>query len=449
MTRPRHDLPPPRCAPIDRRRLLRHAGRAALGLGIGGAWGALVRGFVAGSARAETPVPRLLLVFLDGGWNSQLSVDPVVADRRASGNFEAVYNSHDVKAPSGKPALLTGIGFQDAFPAFATMPTAFVNGLNVEITAHDAAANYILTGKQVIGRTDSQPALPAVLASSRGGLASHVVFGGSIPLGDTIEKAPPLATSGEGLGDLLTAPGHEFHEETQDAIQNALVQLDEVYYRDLGDRAQASLAPFRTSQGDVAEAFRAFGGKLQLTPELEARYGADDDRGLASFAAAFVAMQSDLTTIVTVRTGGFDTHSNELANQLPRQQKIAKTLATLVADLRATPDPRDPGRSLADTTTIVLCSEFVRTPKFNDAAGTDHQNTASAIVMGPGVRDGAVVGATDAEGRALGWDGAKAVPQTPETLIDGATLVATALHQFGMSAEADAISERRLGGLFA
>jgi uncharacterized protein (DUF1501 family) len=99
-------------------------------------------------------------------------------------------------------------------------------------------------------------------------------------------------------------------------------------------------------------------------------------------------------------------------------------------------------------TTVVLTSEFSRTARFNGSAGTDHANSASAIVMGRGVNDGVVVGATDELGRALGWNGSRPVAKDETTMIDGGSLVATLLDVFGLPDEAAALTERRILGLF-
>lgn len=427
---------------LSRRRFFQLTSAAST-LGLTGAWSTLGRAVQdAGSSH------KLVLVMLDGGWTSHLSCDPIVGSRRETGSFEEVYNSHDVRAPAGKDQLLTGLGFQPALPAFASMPTAFVNGMFVEIAAHDAASAFMLTGKQLIGRIVTEPSLPARLAARRGGLASHVVLGGSVPLGDTIEKAPPLQASGESLGELLSEPGDELSAATRDAMELALAQTDDLYFQSLGGKAQTSLEPFRASQRDLATVFDTFGGKLRLTDALRDRYGTKDDGDLASFPAALLALQYGLTSIVTIRVGGFDTHSNEINTQLPRQRVIATIVNSFVEDLRNTPDPHEAGRSLADNTTIVVTSEFTRTPRYNDTAGTDHQSTASAIVMGRGVRDNTIVGATDGDARPMGWDGTKAVTRTDQTMIDGSALVSSLLELFGAPEAAAAVGERRLRGLF-
>ncbi|MCO6455456.1 MAG: DUF1501 domain-containing protein [Pirellulaceae bacterium] len=57
-------------------------------------------------------------------------------------------------------------------------------------------------------------------------------------------------------------------------------------------------------------------------------------------------------------------------------------------------------RGMLDTTLVVAIGEFGRTPKINSTAGRDHYpNAGCALLAGAGVRRGAVIGATDQQGR--------------------------------------------------
>lgn len=411
-----------------------------------GAWGALP-GITAAFAQQNFQ-RRLLVIFLDGGWNSHLAVDPVVGVRRLSGNFEDVYNSHEIISPNGKDNLLVGLGMQSALAAFKELPTAFFNGLNIDIPAHDTAKEFMLTGKNLVGRQALEPALPAIIAAARGGFASHIVLGGTVPLGTTFQSAPPIVTSGDSLGDLLAPPGIEFKAETRAILERSLAKVDDLYARRLGPKGIEALKPFRASQSAIGEVFERYGTSLVVGEELRSRYKVDENFSFVNLAATYLAFLHGLTTVSTVMIGGFDTHTNELGQQLPLQQSVGEVLATFVADLVKTEDPHNPGQSLADTTNILMTSEFVRTPKFNGTSGTDHQNSSSAILMGPGVKDNCVFGATDALGLPLGWEGDRSAPLSDETKIDAGSLVATILDGFGMNEQAALVSEKRIAGVF-
>jgi uncharacterized protein (DUF1501 family) len=56
-------------------------------------------------------------------------------------------------------------------------------------------------------------------------------------------------------------------------------------------------------------------------------------------------------------------------------------------------------RGLLESTLVVMMGEFGRTPWLNQARGRDHYpNAWSLALAGCGIRGGAVVGATDADG---------------------------------------------------
>lgn len=58
-------------------------------------------------------------------------------------------------------------------------------------------------------------------------------------------------------------------------------------------------------------------------------------------------------------------------------------------------------KGIADRTTVMISSDFGRTPYYNSGKGKDHWNVTSAMLMGAGIRGGRVIGATDPEFRAV------------------------------------------------
>src|SRR5262249_24846177 len=81
-------------------------------------------------------------------------------------------------------------------------------------------------------------------------------------------------------------------------------------------------------------------------------------------------------------------------------------VANLIKDLKATPSPENPGKTLLDDTLIVVQGEFGRTPTFNDQDGRDHFLRQFSVMAGGGVCGGRVIGRTDKTGNAaldFGW----------------------------------------------
>ena len=71
--------------------------------------------------------------------------------------------------------------------------------------------------------------------------------------------------------------------------------------------------------------------------------------------------------------------------------QLDMSLSTLLDDLSE--------RGMLDTTLVVVVGEFGRTPRINKEAGRDHYPNAGCLLMaGAGVRQGAVIGATDRNG---------------------------------------------------
>jgi len=109
------------------------------------------------------------------------------------------------------------------------------------------------------------------------------------------------------------------------------------------------------------------------------------------------------STFVTVHFGGWDHHWDLKAGYENYLPKVDAAVAALFEDLD--------DRGLLDTTLVVLCGEFGRTPKMNDGGnggaagskgtpGRDHWGDAMFCLLGGGgVKGGQVVGATDRLGQ--------------------------------------------------
>jgi len=110
------------------------------------------------------------------------------------------------------------------------------------------------------------------------------------------------------------------------------------------------------------------------------------------------------STFVTVHFGGWDHHWDLKAGYQNYLPKVDRAVSALFTDLD--------DRGLLDTTLVVLCGEFSRTPKMNDGGnggapmsmgtpGRDHWGNAMFCLMGGGgVKGGRVIGSTDRLGTA-------------------------------------------------
>ncbi len=162
---------------------------------------------------------------------------------------------------------------------------------------------------------------------------------------------------------------------------------------------------------DVTEAFQ------YTNPEREP-YGSTTF-GDAMLVARNLIKGDKGTRFVHVTYGGWDMHANiyqgnnSLYNRCPQ---LDAGLAQLIEDLDSLPSPRRPGKTLLDTTLIVVMGEFGRTPPnlydesgLSGRAGRDHYANVQFVVMaGGGVRGGRNIGVTDQYGAIIsdpGWSG--------------------------------------------
>lgn len=395
---------------------------------------------------------RFLHIFLRGGWDANLSTDPVIGSKAASSAYDSSYQSLSSFSVAGKSNLIGGWGLEPARQAFAAVPTAFINGLFTEVTAHELAQNYMYSGVLSLSRTREYPSLSALMGVAAGTFPAHVVLGGPIPLGDSKLTNPPLqAQSGGSLADMLRGPYNQWVKTTTfEPVHNLIKQLDSVHKTQQNQSAQTAMAGWESAATQLDQLYATgVGQKLALDQTIKDRYGVTDDWSAQTLIpSAYLTLSAGLSPYVTLSIDGFDTHSNHFAQHVPLMRQVATQIATLINDLRNTEDTLQPGSSLMDNTTILISSEFVRSPGLNAGSGTDHWPSASAILLGKGVQDNTVIGRTDDNAQALGWVNGASITRTTETQITPEHLAATLLDHMGFSTVANQISGGRIVGLF-
>lgn len=134
-------------------------------------------------------------------------------------------------------------------------------------------------------------------------------------------------------------------------------------------------------------------------PRLRDRYGRNTWGQSTLLARRLIEAGA---TFVTAHFGGWDHHWNLKAGMESYLPRVDSAVATLLTDLE--------DRGLLETTLVVLCGEFSRTPKMNDGGnggpagsmgtpGRDHWgNSMFCLLGGGGVKGGQIVGSTDALG---------------------------------------------------
>jgi uncharacterized protein (DUF1501 family) len=97
---------------------------------------------------------------------------------------------------------------------------------------------------------------------------------------------------------------------------------------------------------------------------------------------------------IEVAKGGWDMHNNIDDGLDEHGAEMDQALSALLDDLKE--------RGLLESTLVVLCSEFGRTPKINGNSGRDHHpKVFSTLLAGGGVKGGFIYGSSDKEGMAV------------------------------------------------
>jgi hypothetical protein len=368
-------------------------------------------------ARAESPAggtrnTSVILIWLDGG-PSHLDMYDMKPD--APAEFRGIWRPIRTRVP--------GMDISELYPRQARFTDKFsiVRSLHHNTGDHFAGGHRMLTTKDmgVSGANNAGkfPGIGAIVSrecgARRQGMPAYV----GVPNAYSIGLSPgyfgadflghrynPFQTGGDpnapnfrienlNLANGLTMPRME--------DRRSLLQHFDTTRRALDANADA-IAMDRFQQ----EAFEFVMGPTARTafdlsheePRLRDLYGRHTWGQSTLLARRLVEAGS---TFVTVTYAGWDHHWDLQAgyeNYLPR---VDSAVAALFHDLDQ--------RGMLDTTLVVLCGEFSRTPRMNDGKngtttqmgtpGRDHWGDSMFCLMGGGgVRGGRIVGSTDANG---------------------------------------------------
>jgi hypothetical protein len=152
---------------------------------------------------------------------------------------------------------------------------------------------------------------------------------------------------------------------------------------------------------------------FRYSTEEQARYrgNVQSSFGDACIVARNLLKTNNGTRFITITLGGWDMHDNIYngnGSLLTLCPTLDVGLANLIKDLKSTPSPESPGKSLMDDTLIVVQGEFGRTPQYTggDDGGRDHFLRQFSLFAGAGVAGGKVIGQTDKVGNTVvdyGW----------------------------------------------
>ena len=363
--------------------------RAFLGAGAAAALGPA--GFASAGANAELAraQKRVVVIFLSGGLSQLESWDPKPGTD-TGGPFRAI------------PTSVPGIHISELLPHTAKRMhrMAIVRSLNSVSDDHGIGERIMMTGRRPEPGIE-YPNLGAVAARLLGqgeasALPGHIQIlpkgGSGFGKADAAFLGPKYASVSLGDGkppaDLLRpkdlpadadAAREEFRKKLNDRFAKSRKSAATDAYAESFAQAERVV-----KQGEVFDLDKE-------DPKVADRYGRHDFGRHLLLARRLLEAG---VTYVKVSHSNYDTHHENFDFHIEQLGEFDRPFAALLDDLA--------DRGMLGTTLVVVMSEMGRTPRINHLYGRDHWSKAWSVALaGAGVKGGAVVGKTNANGTAV------------------------------------------------
>ena len=375
------------------------------------------------AAAATVPDKFLVVVNAGGGWDPTSICDPkglnqAYADRsdRNEGSTNSValdsnktYGNIQWSAipdqVSDDDAVLNRINdqFDDFFTTYGDRLTV-INGIDTGTNNHDTGNRFVWSGSDETG----YPSLAAYYAAAvPPNLPLAYISNGGYDFTDSLVAR--ARASSAGFISQISDPNH-YSGDRGFLYRTGARDVD--MYQDIkaaqAARLQRQLAnetlPQRRAQLQSLLGIRSVDSNLgELTVRLDdiqanvlrdEHWNENRGEGLKSQAEVVsAAFAAGLCASANLNVGGFDTHGNHDRTAYPRMGDMLEGVHFLLQALEYA--------GVANKTTVVIGSDFGRTPYYNSGNGKDHWPITSVMVVQPNNTGGKVFGASSADFRSL------------------------------------------------
>ncbi len=356
------------------------------------------------------PASDQLFVFVHagGGWDPTSLCDPKGNAARADGRgpVNHYFTNQIVQlagsairyAPFPDATLTTStlrtdmplISFDDFFTKYGS-ELLVINGIDTQTNSHSTGTRFVWSG---ILENMNQPAFAALYAGiSAPTLPMAFLSNGGYDVTASL-VAPTRAGGASGFQDLafpnLINPDSSDSTFLADADYQLVRQAKAARLQRLID--SQTLPQVRDKMGQLQVVSMGDNNLDTLVQQLPEGGLSSGLKGQAEMAAAAFSAGLAVTANLTADSG-FDTHGDHDRNQTNSLARLIDGVDHLMNELER--------QGLLDITTVLVGSDFGRTPYYNSGDGKDHWNVTSILAMGKGISGNRVIGATDENFEAL------------------------------------------------
>lgn len=368
-------------------------------------------------AFGATPDRFLITVSASGGWDPTSLIDPKGDTPRSDGlgpvnhySASAIKSVGNLQyAPYSNlitPPSTDSNGHVDNFFTKHANRLRVINGIDTQTNGHDSGRRFVWSGKLEEG----YPSVAALAAAPFAEQPMAFISNGGYDF--TASLVAPVRTAGASTFSQMAYPNSQFPQDPE--LQQlgffnantyaAIQQAREARLTRL--RVQESL-PKRTKQLEQLQTVRnadvSLDTLLQFLPE-------EVPDGLAGQAEiALAAFASGLAVSANLNAGGFDTHGDHDELQTESITELLDGLDYLWDRIEAL--------GLQNKVTVIVGSDFGRTPFYNTGDGKDHWNITSVMAMGAGITGNTVIGATDENFSALKLNPSTLLPDSNGIIV--------------------------------
>lgn len=352
-------------------------------------------------AFGQSPDRFLITVSLAGGWDPTSIIDPKGNAPRADGLGPVNNYSESNIGTAGnityapyldgiEPPDTSNPGHFDTFFQKHFDRLLVINGIDTQTNGHDSGRRFVWSGQLEQG----YPTVAALAAAPYADAPMAFISNGGYDF--TANLVPPVRTAEASTFSSLAFPNSQFPGDQQfgdlpiftntsyDLMQQAREQ------RLIRQRMAESL-PKRQVQMDQLEAVRNSDLELEDLLDFLPENVSGGIKGQAEVAVAGFA--SGLAVSANLNSGGFDTHGDHDVDHTPGLTDMLDGLDHLIDQIEL--------QGLTDRVTVVVGSDFGRTPFYNTGDGKDHWNITSLMAFGAGITGNRVIGETDENFEAL------------------------------------------------